>query len=255
MLHPPLDVVKVHLVHFRESMKKFNTTIDTTFSIVDYSSPYKFGRLNNDVVVLLASLGISNDKLLAKQEQYFKWLTDASVDVTTAIDFLSCLDNTRSLIERVLLDGLDNREVTAKIHSLQRSEVASFRKNSKMRVRMLIHKSRLLFGVCDPFGVLGEGEVHVRIMIGRHSATTLTQTDVLVVRNPCLHPGKFEILYWLITSEVDFVGDCLKLRAVHHPQLQHLVDCVVFPTKGKRAAPSMSSGGDLDGKSASLRTG
>ncbi len=42
-------------------------------------------------------------------------------------------------------------------------------------------------------------------------------------------------------------GDCLKLRAVYHPQLTHLVDCVVFASVGKRAAPSMSSGGDLDG--------
>ncbi|KAG8715390.1 hypothetical protein FRC08_010636 [Ceratobasidium sp. 394] len=52
----------------------------------------------------------------------------------------------------------------------------------------------------------------------------------MVVRNPCLHPG-----------------DILKLRAVHHTRLDHLVDCIVFSGKGKRAAPSMSSGGDLDG--------
>lgn len=49
-----------------------------------------------------------------------------------------------------------------------------------------------------------------------------------------------------------FLGDILKLRAVDHPQLAHLVDCVVFPSVGKRAAPSMSSGGDLDGTSAKL---
>ena len=43
------------------------------------------------------------------------------------------------------------------------------------------------------------------------------------------------------------LGDILKLRAVSHPSLSHLVDCVVFASQGKRAAPSMSSGGDLDG--------
>ena len=46
------------------------------------------------------------------------------------------------------------------------------------------------------------------------------------------------------------VGDCLKLRAVNHPKLSHLVDCLVFATvarPGHKAAPSMSSGGDLDG--------
>jgi hypothetical protein len=42
-------------------------------------------------------------------------------------------------------------------------------------------------------------------------------------------------------------GDCLKLRAVYRKELAHLVDCVVFAGKGLRAAPSMTSGGDLDG--------
>lgn len=46
-------------------------------------------------------------------------------------------------------------------------------------------------------------------------------------------------------------GDCLKLRAVHNDKLLHLVDCVVFSSvarPGHKAAPSMSSGGDLDGE-------
>lgn len=47
-----------------------------------------------------------------------------------------------------------------------------------------------------------------------------------------------------------FAGDCLKLRAVAHPSLDHLVDCIVFASDAKpkhQAAPAMSSGGDLDG--------
>lgn len=47
------------------------------------------------------------------------------------------------------------------------------------------------------------------------------------------------------------LGDCLKLRAAHHEKLSHLVDCVVFASvarPGHRSAPSMSSGGDLDGE-------
>lgn len=46
------------------------------------------------------------------------------------------------------------------------------------------------------------------------------------------------------------LGDCLKLRAVAHPSLDHLVDCIVFASVAKpkhQAAPAMSSGGDLDG--------
>ena len=96
---------------------------------------------------------------------------------------------------------------------------------------MIIPKSRFLFGTCDPYGVLNEGEVHVRVSGPRKGVTTLKNIEVIVVRNPCLHPG-----------------DCLKLWAVEHPRLAHLHDCIVFASKGRRAAPGMSAGGDL-GKS------
>ena len=42
----------------------------------------------------------------------------------------------------------------------------------------------------------------------------------------------------------------MKLRAVQHRKLDHLIDCLVFAADAKpghHSAPSMSSGGDLDG--------
>ncbi|KAJ6450386.1 RNA-directed RNA polymerase [Mycena sanguinolenta] len=239
MLHPKLDEIRRNtgeqnnLVHFRHSMKKFTATQNTTFSVVDHSAPYSFGRLNNDIIVLLSSLGISDEALLAKQEAYFQWIRDASTDPVAALDFLSCLNEYR-LAERVLLDGIDDAKIAAAIRSLQFKEIGSFKNNrNKDRSRMIVKKSRLIFGVCDPFGVLREGEVSIRITTARKGPSTPIHADVLVVRNPCLHPG-----------------DCLKLRAVHRPELSHLVDCIVFAgvaKPGHKAAPSMSSGGDLDG--------
>lgn len=193
MLHPELDqeqdLEKKTLVQFRASMKKFTTVDNHTFSVVGHSVPYAFGRLNNDIIVLLSSLGISNDKLLAKQEAYFQWISKTSQDATAAVDFLCCLGQD-ALAERVLLDGIDNPVVSKAIRSLQRSEVTNFSKKDKMRVRMMIHKSRLIYGVCDPYKVLREGEVHIRITSSRKGPTTPINADVLVVRNPCLHPGK-----------------------------------------------------------------
>lgn len=227
MLHPDLDARREALVAFRTSQKKFTATGDNIFSVVESSVPYAYGRLNDDIVVLLASLGVTTEQFQRKQQQYFDWIARSSVEWEVAFDFLCSLRNF-DLAERVLLDGLDNDKVQKNIQALQNSEIASFKKKDHYRTRTIIHKSRLLFGVCDPYQVLKEGEVHVRIMEPRKGATTLTNIDVLVVRNPCLNPG-----------------DCLKLRAVSHPKLAHLVDCVVFPTVGRRAAPSMSSGGDL----------
>ncbi|EJD42902.1 RNA-directed RNA polymerase [Auricularia subglabra TFB-10046 SS5] len=230
MLHPELDRSHGPLAQFRRSMKKFNATLDDTFTVVGYSTPYAFGRLNNDVIVLISSLGITNETLLAKQAEYFDWLLRAVSDVSCAVDLLSCLGDF-AMAERVLLDGLDADHVQKALAGIVSREVKSFRKdNGRLRSRMIIRKSRLLFGVCDPFGVLREGEVHVRVSAGRQPATTLTHCDVLVVKNPCLHPG-----------------DVLKLHAVENPRLAHLVDCVVFPSVGKRAPASMTSGSDLDG--------
>ncbi|KAF9809306.1 hypothetical protein IEO21_07455 [Rhodonia placenta] len=194
MLHPELN--QDHHVHFRASQRKFAATRDNTFSMVDHSVPYAFGRLNNDIIVLLASLGVTSEALLAKQESYHQWISAASSDWEVAFNFL-CAVGQYDFAERLLLDGIEAQGVQTKIRACQMSELASFKKNEKFRSRMIILKSRLLFGVCDPYGVLREGEVH--------------------------------------------------LWAVDHPKLAHLVDCVVFSSKGKRAAPSMSSGGDLDG--------
>ncbi|KAH7881903.1 RNA-directed RNA polymerase [Phlebopus sp. FC_14] len=231
MMHPEMDKEGRYLAKFRKSMKKFTTVQDHSFSVVGYSKPYAFGRLNNDVIVLLSSLGVTDEKLVAKQKEYLDWIEEASRDWKKAVDLASCLDN-YDLAERVLLHGLDDPHVSRDIRKVQMAEVSQFLKNDKPRARMIIHKSRLLYGVCDPFKILKEGQVHIRIT-ARDGPTTPINGDVLVVRNPCLHPG-----------------DCLKLRAVHHPRLSHLVDCIVFASVAKpkhQSAPAMSSGGDLDG--------
>jgi hypothetical protein len=104
-------------------------------------------------------------------------------------------------------------------------------KRDEQRCRILIPKSRLLFGVCDAWGVLKEGECAVKItMDGNGQPQALKGMEILVARNPCLHPG-----------------DLQKLKVVARDELAHLVDCVVFPTSGRRPAADMMSGGDLDG--------
>lgn len=79
-------------------------------------------------------------------------------------------------------------------------------------------------------GTLKEGEVFVRISIEGQGVLTLDGAEVIVGRNPCLHPG-----------------DIQKFKAVQNDLLGHLEECIIFPTVGKRDAPSLMSGGDLDG--------
>ncbi|OVA10030.1 RNA-dependent RNA polymerase [Macleaya cordata] len=65
---------------------------------------------------------------------------------------------------------------------------------------------------------------------GSDNSTFVVTGKVVVAKNPCLHPGDMRVL-----------------QAVNVPALHHMVDCVVFPQKGKRPHPNECSGSDLDG--------
>ncbi|KAH2127605.1 hypothetical protein KXV68_001981, partial [Aspergillus fumigatus] len=105
-------------------------------------------------------------------------------------------------------------------------------KREDQKCRILVPESRLVFGVCDPRGVLQEGECFLRVTDDMNGGRprTIVGCEVVVTRNPCLHPG-----------------DLRKLKAVDRPELSHLRDCIVFAVKGERPAADQMSGGDLDG--------
>ncbi|KAL8732802.1 MAG: hypothetical protein Q9181_003829 [Wetmoreana brouardii] len=217
------------MVKFRESMRKFTGCDDPSFSVVEHSKPYGFGFLNDEVTLLLYGLGVSESILARKQREYIEFLRSVPSDSRAAFRFFSYIDEPK-LAERVLMDGLDSIKSTAQ--SRVSSEVSKLlNKRGEHRSRILIPQSRLLFGVCDPFGVLREGECSVRVTSdGDGVPKTVVGIEVLVTRNPCLHPG-----------------DLQKFKAVQHDSLSHLIDCIVFPTRGRRPSADLMSGGDLDG--------
>ncbi|KAK4442628.1 RNA dependent RNA polymerase-domain-containing protein [Podospora aff. communis PSN243] len=215
------------LLRLRKSMKKFNGGDDHSFSVVQSSKPYTFGHLNDEVILLLQSLGIPSETLLRKQREHFQFLANAPNNPQMAFRFLAYV-NRFDLAEKVVLESLV--EVRPTVQSLVRAEHNRLiNKRNEQRCRILIPKSRILFGVCDAWDVLKEGEAQVRIT-HEGQPLTITNCDVVVTRNPCLHPG-----------------DLQKFRAVQTDELSHLVDCIVFSARGKRPAADLMSGGDLDG--------
>jgi regulator of nonsense transcripts 1 len=164
-----------------------------------------------------------------KQEEHFRFLANASQDARSAFRFLSSV-NMPQLAEKVLMDSLES--VRPRIRALVNKEYDKMRnKRDEQKCRILVPKSRLLFGVCDAWGVLKEGECAVKItMEGDGQPAALKGCDVLVTRNPCLHPG-----------------DMQKFKVVEKRELAHLVDCIVFSAQGRRPAADLMSGGDLDG--------
>lgn len=189
------------------------------------------------MVVLLHTLGISEDILLGKQKQHLDFLCNVSRgDSRAAFQFLSYC-NRIDLAEKLLLEG--PQAVGPTLGRLVRQEYEKMlNKRDEQRCRILIPKSRLLFGVCDPTskngrpGKLREGECFVRITHHNDGIPrTIINTEVMVTRNPCLHPG-----------------DLQKFKAVDVPEFAtHLVDCIVFSTQGGRPSADLMSGGDLDG--------
>lgn len=226
-LEPKLPVRT--LVQFRDSMRKFRGGDDLSFAVVDYARPYAFGYLNDEVILLLNSLGVGEQVLLRKQREHLGFLQSVPHNALSAFRFLSQINET-ILAERVLLEGLD--AVSATLQKLVNRETSKMiNKRGEARSRILIPQSRLLFGICDPRDVLRNGECAIRVTMAADGvAKTIVNTEVLVTRNPCLHPG-----------------DLRKFRAVQYPQLDHLVDCIVFSNKGRRPSADLMSGGDLDG--------
>ncbi|KAK3903257.1 RNA dependent RNA polymerase-domain-containing protein [Staphylotrichum tortipilum] len=226
---PTMAANKQVLLRMRKSMKKFSGGDDYSFSVVEYSKPYTYGFLNDEVILLLHALGVDRAVFKRKQVEHFQVLSDALHDPRSAFRFLSCI-NMPHLAEQVLVDSLES--VLPRLRALVKNEYAKMlNKRDEQKCRILIPRSRLLFGVCDAWGVLKEGECAVKItMEGDGQPAALKGCEVLVTRNPCLHPG-----------------DLQKFKVVEKPELAHLVDCIVFSTQGKRPAADMMSGGDLDG--------
>lgn len=187
--------------------------------------------------MLLNALGVSEQTLLSKQNQHLEFLRRIGQgDARAAFQFLSYCDKL-DVAEKLLLSGFE--AVRSTVTALVRQEYTKMlNKKDEQRCRILIPKSRLLFGVCDPTnkkgrpGILKEGQCFVRItQDGDGMARTIINTEVMVTRNPCLHPG-----------------DLQKFKAVDIPEFaNHLVDCIVFSTQGKRPSADLMSGGDLDG--------
>ncbi|KAI0517332.1 RdRP-domain-containing protein [Xylaria bambusicola] len=217
------------LLKLRKSMKKFSGGDDLSFAVVEYSKPYVYGHLNDEVVILLHALGISAETLLRKQNAHLRFLDAATKDPRVAFKFL-CSINKFELAEKVLMESLEtSRPEITKLIKEEKGKMLNKRKTQKCRI--LVPESRLLYGVCDAWGVLKPGECHVKITTDENGLPqTLKSAHVLVTRNPCLHPG-----------------DLQKFKLVYRPELSHLVDCIVFPICGRRPSADMMSGGDLDG--------
>ena len=207
----------------RPSMKKFQpgTKPFSELWLCDHSRPYTLGHLNRQFITLLSSLGVHDEVFLCIQNDHFRMLENVFKDPESA--FTMFLLNNQPKLASLCTTGAPL--------SVYRSQLSTIRSKFVTKLEKLqlpVLKSRNVFGVCDPTGTLEHGQCFFRYT-ERGNSNTL-QGRVVVAKNPCY-----------------LLGDVRILTAVHVEGLEHLLDCIVFPTQGKRPHPSEIAGSDLDG--------
>ena len=108
------------------------------------------------------------------------------------------------------------------------------------KTRIYAEKSAFLKGVLDESGLLGYGQVFCRIQRKDSCRAEVIRGRVAIAKNPCLHPGDIRVLEAVDRNDLD-VPEGIPLW------LDEMVNCVVFPQRGKRPHPDECSGSDLDG--------
>ncbi|XP_022793056.1 probable RNA-dependent RNA polymerase 1 [Stylophora pistillata] len=248
ILNPHLeDGVKVQ---FRNSMKKFSIpderlrTSCTTFGVVKCSRPYTIGYLNKQITMLLADSGVKHSYLRQLQNNFHYMLRELCSDRQSAESYL-CIKGERKLLGWLHDFGLGSPRLQRQLKALRAKEVRKMQKEKadedessltqtlKCKLRVLVPKSRVVFGACDPFQTLEYGQCVFQPTLFDEEQMEEFQgaEEVIVVRNPCYHPGDIRTLK-LIKNK---------------PEYAYLSDCIVFPTKGSRPHADESAGGDLDG--------
>ncbi|XP_069103165.1 uncharacterized protein [Argopecten irradians] len=218
-------------IHIRKSMRKFNSP-SKNLEILQTTHPGQL-HLNRQVITLLSGLGVKDTVFMALQEKMLFKMADMFLDNTLAaralaeanlgIKYKDLMRAGVSLINEAFF-----RSVLMTIYKRKHGELIR-----KTRIEIDYDQGRSMMGTVDETGTLAYGQVFVsytRYDGMNFIGTKILQTEVVVAKNPCFHPG-----------------DLRKFQAVDVPELHHFVDCIVFPQNGLRPHPNEMSGSDLDG--------
>ncbi|KAJ0099035.1 hypothetical protein Patl1_19784 [Pistacia atlantica] len=238
----PYSPVKLSL---RPSMFKYES--DSTSLDILENSKYQSYFLNRQLITLLSTLGIKDDVFERKQREAIAQLDAILTDPSRALEALGLMSSGESA--NVLKEMLkcDYRPDAEPFLSLM---LQTFRASSlqdlRTKARIFLPKGRNMMGTLDETKTLEYGQVFIQYSHSRCSQfsdssspqprghesgqRSVCEGEVVVAKNPCLHPGDMRVL-----------------KAVDVPALHHMVDCVVFPAKGERPHPFECSGSDLDG--------
>jgi RNA-dependent RNA polymerase len=202
----------------RNSMCKFKSE-NTKLDVLSWSKN-KPCFLNRQVIVLLSTLGVKDRVFTRMQREIVNKLKMISRKPFIALDMMSQGEITNMLRE-MLIGGFHSKNEPF-LSMMLKTICASKLQELQLKTRIFVRKGRSMLGCLDETRTLKYGEVFVQTSlsskgIGAKQGKYIVKGKVVVAKNPCLHPGDVRIL-----------------RAVDVPSLHHMVDCVVFPQKGRR---------------------
>jgi hypothetical protein len=227
-----------------------------TFELTNYTSAPSASELHISFIPILLDRGVSKQVIanmmttrldaerlellaaLADPIRMYEWLHRNGAKTSLGVDIMWQGALPVALEEKIKLmleSGFSPTKAPVLANALERFiQGKQVLKESKLRTPL--GKSTFLYGIADPLGVLQPGEVHVQFSarftdeVTEESYLHLRNMNILVARLPACRRS-----------------DIQKVRTIVHPDLSHLIDVVVFPSKGQYPLAGKLQGGDYDG--------
>ena len=240
----PLLNKNENVLCIRNSMKKFESD-DCNLNIIKCAKYKGNAFLNRQIILLLVSLGVPPhifvDMMNEKLQQYNLLYTNLQQAIADNQDIITELMNNTFYFSPLIKYYFHNKQRKPKTDSYDINNeplikcichffVSKRLKELKHKCKLQDNSSALLMGVIDESETLEADEIYITISTYNKETISITG-EVIVTKNPCLHPGDVRIV-----NAVD-----------NKPLLSHLVNVIVFSSKGHRPLPNTISGGDLDG--------
>ncbi|XP_072015264.1 uncharacterized protein [Amphiura filiformis] len=219
----------------RPSMDKFESPLEE-IEVMNNSRPGRL-YLNRQAITLLSGLGIPDDIFQELQENMLYELGGMFFDDNRAAESLSLRASQHSAINyhQVAHAGIsltNEPYFRGLLLAVYRNWIGQLQRQA--RIEIPPEFARNMVGVLDETGILRYGQVFIQysknIETKKQGSKEVYTGQVVISKFPALHPGDFR-----------------KFMAVDVPELHHMVDCVVFPQRGRRPHPDEMAGSDLDG--------
>lgn len=207
--------------------------------------------LNRQVIMIISSLGVPDHAFMDLQDAMFESMSQMMIDSKKSTEYLS---SHYHILPNPGLSKLSTSAHGSAMHVcvepfLRSLLLASYKKSLSeliTRSRVFVPRGRILLGVIDETGTLGERELFVQFsrviedgededlsghIIDSDRNLVTVCGKVLIAKNPCMHPGDVRIMTCV---------DNPLLRRYHY-------DVIVYPAVGPRPITDQCSGSDLDG--------